>query len=141
VIVEKATRPNNASAARRSRWLFCSLRYHLQSRSKLLPSQPDPAGIAYRGQDQRRGRRRNSFVVAEPTDKNAADYAQKKKTLTSIKPSGEKASGRKLADSVGHLRIGTNFAWTLNTGYLVLLCKLDSRWLTADWSARRTPAT
>ena len=33
----------------------------------------------------------------------------------------------KLADSVGHVRVATNFAWTLNTGYLVLFMQAGFR--------------
>ena len=37
---------------------------------------PDPSGMVTK---QRRRRRRTPLVVAEPTDKNASDYADKKK--------------------------------------------------------------
>jgi ammonium transporter, Amt family len=36
----------------------------------------------------------------------------------------------KLADSVGHIRVATNFAWTLNTGYLVLFMQAGFALLT-----------
>jgi Amt family ammonium transporter len=36
----------------------------------------------------------------------------------------------KLADSVGHLRVATNFGWTLNTGYLVLFMQAGFALLT-----------
>jgi Amt family ammonium transporter len=36
----------------------------------------------------------------------------------------------KLADDVGHVRIATNFAWTLNTGYLVLFMQAGFALLT-----------
>ena len=36
----------------------------------------------------------------------------------------------KLADSVGHVRVATNFAWTLNTGYLVLFMQAGFALLT-----------
>jgi Amt family ammonium transporter len=36
----------------------------------------------------------------------------------------------KLADSVGHTRVATNFAWTLNTGYLVLFMQAGFATLT-----------
>ena len=36
----------------------------------------------------------------------------------------------KLADSVGHIRMATNFAWTLNTGYLVLFMQAGFALLT-----------
>ena len=36
----------------------------------------------------------------------------------------------KLADSVGHIRVATNFAWTLNTGYLVLFMQAGVALLT-----------
>src|SRR5262249_30103929 len=36
----------------------------------------------------------------------------------------------KLADSVGHVRVATNFGWTLNTGYLVLFMQAGFALLT-----------
>ena len=63
----------------------------------------------------------NAFVVAEPTDKTAPDYAQKKADFDNYQGQAAKEPlAVKLADSVGHIRVATNFAWTLNTGYLVL---------------------
>ena len=42
---------------------------------------PDPAGIATGDRTSVGGCRRQSFVVAEPTDKTAPDYAEKKKAF------------------------------------------------------------
>src|SRR5580692_10500741 len=76
---------------------------------------PDPAGVATGDKTSVQDAGGNSFVVAEPTDKTAPDYAQKKKDFDNYQALAAKEPlAGKLADSVGHLRIGTNFAWTLN---------------------------
>jgi Amt family ammonium transporter len=43
----------------------------------------------------------------------------------------------KLADSVGHVRVGTNFGWTLNTGYLVLFMQAGFALLTCGLIRKR----
>jgi Amt family ammonium transporter len=81
----------------------------------------DPAGIATGDKSNVVDAGGNSFVVAEPMDKSAPDYADKKKAFDEYQSQVSKEPlAMKLADSVGHVRIATNFAWTLNTGYLVL---------------------
>ena len=82
---------------------------------------PDPAGIATGDRTSVYDAGGTSFLVAEPTDKTAPDYADKLKDYQAFQAQAEKEPlAMKLADSVGHVRVGTNFAWTLNTGYLVL---------------------
>ena len=46
----------------------------------------------------------------------------------------------RLADSVGHLRVGTNFAWTLNTGYLVLFMQAGFALLTCGLVRKKNAA-
>jgi hypothetical protein len=88
--------------------------------SPLRLAAQDPAGIATGDKSNVVDAGGNSFVVAEPMDKSAPDYADKKKAYDEYKAQTEKEPlAMKLADSVGHVRIATNFAWTLNTGYLV----------------------
>src|SRR3984893_19433963 len=55
-----------------------------------------------------------AFVVSEPTDKADPDYAAKKKAFDEYQAQAAKEPlAVKLADSVGHVRIATNSAWTL----------------------------
>jgi ammonium transporter, Amt family len=92
---------------------------------------PDPAGIATGDRASVYDAGGTAFVVAEPTDKTAEDYVQKKKDFDEFTAQAEKEPlAAKLADSVGHLRIATNFAWTLNTGYLVLFMQAGFALLT-----------
>ena len=92
---------------------------------------PDPAGIATGDRASVYDAGGTAFVVAEPTDKTAEDYVQKKKDFDEYTAQAEKEPlAAKLADSVGHLRIATNFAWTLNTGYLVLFMQAGFALLT-----------
>ena len=92
---------------------------------------PDPAGIATGDRTNAVDAGGNSFVVSEPTDKADPDYATKKKAFDEYTAMAAKEPlALKLADSVGHVRIGTNFAWTLNTGYLVLFMQAGFALLT-----------
>jgi Amt family ammonium transporter len=82
---------------------------------------PDPSGTATGDKTTAVDAAGNPFVVAEPTDKSAPDYAANKKAFDDYQAQVAKEPlAVKLADSVGHVRVATNFAWTLNTGYLVL---------------------
>ena len=93
--------------------------------------QPDPAGIATGDRTNAVDAGGNPFVVAEPTDKADPDYATKKKAFDEYAAQAAKEPlALKLADTVGHVRIGTNFAWTLNTGYLVLFMQAGFALLT-----------
>ena len=57
--------------------------------------------------------------------------AQKKKAFDEYQDQASKEPlAVKLADSVGHVRVATNFAWTLNTGYLVLFMQAGFALLT-----------
>src|SRR6185369_12425736 len=92
---------------------------------------PDPAGIATGDKTNAVDGGGNSFVVAEPTDKTAPNYAEAKKASDEFKAQAEKEPlAVKLADSVGHVRVATNAAWTLITGYLVLFMQAGFALLT-----------
>ena len=103
--------------------------------------QPDPAGVATGGKADAIDGAGNAFVVTEPTDTKASDYAEKKKQYQEYKEQAAKEPlAVKLADTVGHVRIATNFNWTLITGYLFSLCKRALPFSPVGWCARRTPA-
>jgi Amt family ammonium transporter len=92
---------------------------------------PDPAGIVTGDRTSVFDAGGTSFVVSEPTDKSAPDYADKKKTYDEFQGQAAKEPlAMKLADAVGHVRLGTNFGWTLNTGYLVLFMQAGFALLT-----------
>jgi Amt family ammonium transporter len=102
---------------------------------------PDPAGIATGDKTNAVDAAGNSFVVAEPTDKADPDYAAKKKAFDEYQAQAAKEPlAIKLADSVGHVRIGTNAAWTLNTGYLVLFMQAGFALLTCGLVRRKNAA-
>ena len=93
--------------------------------------QPDPAGVATGGKADAIDGAGNAFVVTEPTDTKASDYAEKKKQYQEYKEQAAKEPlAVKLADTVGHVRIATNFNWTLITGYLVLFMQAGFALLT-----------
>jgi len=91
----------------------------------------DPAGIATGDKSSVVDAGGNSFTVTAPTDPKAPDYLKSKKDFDDYQAQAAKEPlAVKLADSVGHLRIATNFAWTLNTGYLVLFMQCGFALLT-----------
>jgi len=93
--------------------------------------QPDPAGISTGDKGTTFDAAGNAFVVTEPTDKTAPDYAKNKKAFDEFQAQAAKEPlVIKLADNVGHLRIATNFTWTLLTGYLVLFMQAGFALLT-----------
>jgi ammonium transporter, Amt family len=93
--------------------------------------QPDPAGLTTGDRNNAVDGAGNPFMVPAPPDPTAADYAEKKKAFDEFQDQAAKEPlAVKLADSVGHTRIGTNFAWTLNTGYLVLFMQAGFALLT-----------
>jgi Amt family ammonium transporter len=92
---------------------------------------PDPAGTATGDRNSAVDGAGNPFVVPEPPDKNSPDYAKQKKDYDEYQAQAAKEPlAVKLADTVGHVRIGTNVAWTLNTGYLVLFMQAGFALLT-----------
>src|ERR1700719_5117330 len=92
---------------------------------------PDPAGTATGDKSAAVDAAGNPFVVPEPTDKTAPDYLKNKKDFDDYQAQAAKEPlAVKLADSVGHVRVATNFAWTLNTGYLVLFMQAGFALLT-----------
>jgi Amt family ammonium transporter len=92
---------------------------------------PDPAGIATGDRTTAVDGAGNAFVVSEPTDKTAPGYEKSKKDFDEYQAQAAKEPlATKLADSVGHIRLATNFAWTLNTGYLVLFMQAGFALLT-----------
>ena len=67
--------------------------------------QPDPAGTATGDKTLVFDAAGNPFVVPEPTDKTAPDYAKNKKAFDEFQAQAAKEPlALKLADNVGHLR-------------------------------------
>src|ERR1700729_2195122 len=102
---------------------------------------PDPAGTATGDKTTAVDAAGNPFVVPEPTDKTAPDYAKNKKDFDDYQAQVAKEPlAAKLADSVGHVRVATNFAWTLNTGYLVLFMQAGFALLTCGLVRKKNAA-
>jgi ammonium transporter, Amt family len=116
----------------RFRALLCALLLTLPAAGTVFAqASPDPAGIATGDKTSVTDAGGGSFVVAEPTDKSAPDYAEKKKAYDEFQASAQKEPlAMKLADGLGHVKIATNTAWTLNTGYLVLFMQAGFALLT-----------
>jgi ammonium transporter, Amt family len=92
---------------------------------------PDPSGTATGDKAVTTDAAGNPFVVAPPPDPSAPDYAEKKKAYDEYQAqSAKEPLAEKLADHVGHLRVATNFSWTLLTGYLVLFMQAGFALLT-----------
>jgi len=91
---------------------------------------PDPSGIATGDRTSVQDAAGNLLVPATP-DPAAPDYAAQKKSYDDFQAQMAKEPiAAKLADSVGHVRIATNFSWTLLTGYLVLFMQAGFALLT-----------
>ncbi len=102
---------------------------------------PDPAGIATGDKSNVVDAGGNAFVVPEPTDRADPDYAAKKKAFDEYQAqTAREPLAVKLADAVGHVRIGTNAAWTLNTGYLVLFMQAGFALLTCGLVRKKNAA-
>ena len=102
---------------------------------------PDPSGTATGDKTTAVDAAGNPFVVAEPTDKTAPDYAKNKKDFDDYQAqSAKEPLAVKLADDVGHVRVATNFAWTLNTGYLVLFMQAGFALLTCGLVQKKNAA-
>jgi hypothetical protein len=102
---------------------------------------PDPSGTATGDKSSVVDAGGAPFVVPEPTDKADPDYAAKKKAFDEYREQAAKEPlAVKLADSVGHVRIATNAAWTLNTGYLVLFMQAGFALLTCGLVRRKNAA-
>ncbi|MBV8866290.1 MAG: ammonium transporter [Acidobacteriaceae bacterium] len=83
----------------------------------------------------------NPFVVTAPTDKAAPEYNKNKQAFDDYQQQAAKEPlAVKLADSVGHIRVATNFAWTLNTGYLVLFMQAGFALLTCGLVRKKNAA-
>jgi Amt family ammonium transporter len=104
-------------------------------------SQPDPAGTTTGDKFSVADAAGNPFVVPEPTDKNAPDYAKSKKDFEEFQAQAAREPlALKLADGVGHTRIATNFSWTLLTGYLVLFMQAGFALLTCGLVRKKNAA-
>src|SRR6266851_6838832 len=104
-------------------------------------AKPDPSGVATGDKTNAVDAAGNPFVVPEPPDKTDPDYAAKKKAFDDYQAQAAKEPlALKLADSVGHVRIATNFAWTLNTGYLVLFMQAGFALLTCGLVRKKNAA-
>jgi Amt family ammonium transporter len=103
--------------------------------------QADPAGTATGDRTLVFDAAGNPFVVPEPTDKTAPDYLKNKQEFENFQAQAAKEPlALKLADDVGHLRLGTNFSWTLLTGYLVLFMQAGFALLTCGLVRKKNAA-
>jgi ammonium transporter, Amt family len=102
---------------------------------------PDPSGTATGDRTTAVDSAGNPFVPVEPTDKSAPDYSANKKAFDDYQAqSAKEPLAVKLADTVGHVRVATNFAWVLNTGYLVLFMQAGFALLTCGLVRKKNVA-
>jgi len=81
------------------------------------------------------------FCCHRATDKADPDYAKKRKEFEEYPGTGGKEPlAVKLADTVGHVRVATNFNCDSRTGYLVLFMQAVSPFSPVVWCAGRTLA-
>ncbi len=94
--------------------------------------QPDPSGLATGDKTTVADASGTAFVPPAPADSDdAKTKADKKKALDDYNAQAAKEPlAVKLADGVGHVKVATNMAWVLNTGYLVLFMQAGFALLT-----------
>jgi Amt family ammonium transporter len=106
----------------------------------LRAQQPDPSGAATGDRTSAVDAAGNAFVVPQP-DASDPDYAARKKAYDDFQAQlAKEPLAGKVADVAGHLRIATNAAWTLNTGYLVLFMQAGFALLTCGLVRRKNAA-
>lgn len=95
-------------------------------------SKGDPAGVNTGDKSNAADASGTAFVPPSPAESDDKDTkASKQKDLDAYNELAKKEPlAVKLADSVGHTRVGTNMAWTLNTAYLVLFMQAGFALLT-----------
>src|SRR5215470_10721826 len=102
---------------------------------------PDPGGTVTGDRSNVIDAGGNSFLVSEPTDKSDPDYAKKRKEFEEFQAQAAKEPlTLRLADTVGRVRIATNFTWTLITGYLVLFMQAGFALLTCGLVRKKNAA-
>jgi Amt family ammonium transporter len=102
---------------------------------------PDPAGTVTGDRSNVFNAAGDSFMISEPTDKSDPDYAKKRKEFEEFQAQAAKEPlTLRLADSVGRVRIATNFTWTLATGYLVLFMQAGFALLTCGLVRKKNAA-
>ena len=114
---------------------------HGVARAEDAAPAPDPAGVATGDRTTVVDAGGTPFVVAEPTDANADGYPEKKAAFDAYQAqAAAEPLAAKLADAVGHLRVATNFGWTLSTGYLVLFMQAGFALLTCGLVRKKNAA-
>ena len=103
---------------------------------------PDPAGLATGDKASVFDASGAPFVTAEPSaDATAPDHAAQVTAYEDYKAQTAKEPlAMKLADAVGHIRVGLNTSWTLNTGYLVLFMQAGFALLTCGLVRKKNAA-
>jgi Amt family ammonium transporter len=101
---------------------------------------PDPAGIATGDKTNVQDAAGNALVPVTP-DPTSPDFAAQKKAYDDFQAQmAKEPMAAKLADSLGHVRVATNFSWTLLTGYLVLFMQAGFALLTCGLVRKKNAA-
>lgn len=120
---------------------LCVMALSVAAQAAAPEPQSDPAGVATGDKTNAVDAAGNAFVVTEPTDKSDPDYAKKRKDFDDYQAQAAKEPlAVKLADAVGHVRVATNFSWTLLTGYLVLFMQAGFALLTCGLVRKKNAA-
>jgi ammonium transporter, Amt family len=92
---------------------------------------PDPAGTATGNASTVYDAQGTPFMATAPTDASAPDYAERMQAYDEFQAQrAREPLAMKLADAVGHGRLGMNFGWTLSTGFIVLFMQVGFALLT-----------
>jgi Amt family ammonium transporter len=92
---------------------------------------PDPTGTATGSRWTVFDASGAPFMVAPPANAAAPDYESEKNAYEAFQADAAREPlTMRLADAVGHARIGLNFGWTLNTAFLILFMQAGFALLT-----------
>jgi Amt family ammonium transporter len=101
---------------------------------------PDPGGTTTGNRSTLYDAHGTPFMVSEPID-SAPDHAERKRAYDEFQAQAAREPlAMRLADVVGHGRLGLNFAWTLTAGFIVLFMQVGFALLTTGLVRKKNAA-
>jgi Amt family ammonium transporter len=104
-------------------------------------ARPDPAGTSTGNRTTVYDAAGTPFVIAEPADASAPDHAERRRAYDEFQAQGAREPlAMRLADAVGHQRLGINFGWTLSAAFIVLFMQVGFALLTTGLVRKKNAA-
>ena len=104
-------------------------------------ARPDPVGTSTGNRATVYDAAGTPFVIAEPADASAPDHAERRRAYDEFQAQeAREPLAMRLADAVGHQRLGINFGWTLSTAFIVLFMQVGFALLTTGLVRKKNAA-